>query len=95
MGSNIVPILWNLFKTSHENDLKMSDDHHKFRISVNDNEHEEIITYNELMDFITKNGENEDIVWKFKFKCIIGHQGPLIYTDPNYKGSKYNVLIEY
>jgi hypothetical protein len=33
------------------------------------------------MDFIEQNEENEDIVWIFK--CIIGHQGPLICTDPN------------
>ena len=49
--------------------------------------------YNELMDFIAKKKENEDIVWRFKH--IVGHQGPLIHTDPNYKGSKYNVLMEW
>jgi hypothetical protein len=47
--------------------------------------------YNILMHFIEKNKENDDIVWRFKH--IIGHQGPLICTDPNYKGSKYNVLM--
>ncbi len=73
------------FIQDHEYDLKMSDDHHKFRISVNDDEYEEIIMYSELMNFIEKNEENEDIVWKFKH--IIGHQGALICTDPNYKGS--------
>ncbi len=48
--------------------------------------------YNELMNFIKKNEENADIVWRLK--CIVRHQGPLIHTDPNYKGSKYNVLME-
>jgi hypothetical protein len=49
--------------------------------------------YNELMDFIKKNEENEDIV--SKFKCIVQHQGPLICIDPSYCGSKYNVLMEW
>jgi hypothetical protein len=40
-----------------------------------------------------KNQKNADIVWSFKF--IVRHQGPLICTDPNYKGSKYNVLMEW
>jgi hypothetical protein len=79
------------FIQDHEHDLKLSDDHHKFRISINDDEYEEIIMYNILMHFIEKNKENDDIVWRFKH--IIGHQGPLICTDPNYKGSKYNVLM--
>jgi hypothetical protein len=30
-------------------------------MSINDDEYEEIIMYNELMDFIKKNKENEDI----------------------------------
>ncbi len=81
------------FIQDHEHDLKLSDDHHKFRISINDDEYKEIIMYNELMDFIEKNKDNEDIVWKFKH--IVGHQGPLICPDPNYKGSKYNVLMEW
>jgi hypothetical protein len=49
--------------------------------------------YNELMGFIKKNEENEHIV--SKFKCIVQHQGPLISIDPNYYGSKYNVLKEW
>jgi hypothetical protein len=81
------------FIQDHEHDLKLSDDTHKFRISINDDKYNEIITYNEFIVFIKKNKENEDIVWKFK--CIVGHQGPLICIYPNYKGSKYNVLMEW
>ena len=29
----------------------------------------------------------------YKFRVIIGHKGPLKATDPNWKGSKWNVLI--
>ena len=44
----------------------------KFLSSINDDEYEEVILYNELMGYLQW---NEDIVWKFC--CIVGHQGPL------------------
>ena len=31
----------------------------------------------------------------FKFKAIIGHHGPLASSDPDWKGSKYNVQVEW
>ena len=31
----------------------------------------------------------------FKFRAIIGHQGPLKATNPDWKGSKYNVKVEW
>ena len=31
----------------------------------------------------------------FKFRAIIGYQGPLAATDPDWKGSKYNVQVEW
>jgi hypothetical protein len=77
----------------HQSKVRMSDDHHKFRISVNDDQYEEVTTYNELMDFIQKNEENDAIVWHFW--QIIGHQGPLLCSDPDYKGSKFNVMDEW
>jgi hypothetical protein len=51
--------------SDHESNVRRSDDHVKFRISVNEDEYEEIITYNKLMDFIEKNQENDAIVWLF------------------------------
>jgi hypothetical protein len=54
--------------SDHESNVRRSDNHVKFLISVNDDEYEEIITYNELMDFIEKNQENENsnILWVIK-----------------------------
>jgi hypothetical protein len=49
--------------SNHESNVRHSDDHVKFRISVNEDEYEEIITYNKLMDFIEKNQGNNAIVW--------------------------------
>jgi hypothetical protein len=51
--------------SDHESNVHHSDDHVKFRISINEDEYEEIITYNELMDFIEKNQENDAIMWQF------------------------------
>ena len=31
----------------------------------------------------------------FKFRVIVGHQGPLAASDPDWKGSKYNVHLEW
>jgi hypothetical protein len=51
------------FISDHESNVRRSDDHVKFRISVNEDKYEETITYNELLDFIEKNQENDAIVW--------------------------------
>jgi hypothetical protein len=51
--------------SDHESNVPRSDNHVKFRISVNEDKYEEIITYNELMDFIEKNQENDAMVWQF------------------------------
>ena len=31
----------------------------------------------------------------YRFRAIIGHEGPLKATDPNWKGSKWDVQIEW
>jgi hypothetical protein len=58
--------------SDHESNVRRSDNHVKFRISVNQDEYKEIITYNELMDFIEKNQDNDamcgnsDVFWVIK-----------------------------
>ena len=68
----------------------------KFRLKINKDQSEEIMSYNQLMDYIQK-GTNaeEDPDSLFKFRDIVAHQGPLESTDPNHKGSKYNVMVEW
>jgi hypothetical protein len=70
-----------------------SDVHHKFFISVTEDEYKETITYNLLLDFIQKNEENDNTVWHFSH--IVGHQGPLLRHDTDYNGLKFNVLVEW
>ena len=50
----------------------------------------------QLMDYIQKGTDGEeDPDSLFKFRDIVAHQGPLESTDPDQKGSKYNVMVEW
>ena len=68
----------------------------KFKLKINKDQAEEIMSYNQLMDYIQKGTDaEEDPDSLFKFRDIVEHQGPLESTDPNHKGSKYNVMVEW
>jgi hypothetical protein len=67
----------------HESLLEENPTRIKFRVSVNNDKAEEIITYNKMLEYITKD-EDSDIMWKFK--RIVSHEK---------KGSQINVLIEW
>ena len=68
----------------------------KFKLKINKDQAEEIMSYNQLMDYIQKGTDaEEDLDSLFKFRDIVAHQGPLESTDPNHKGSKYNVMVEW
>ena len=68
----------------------------KFRLKINKDQAEEIMSYNQLMDYIQKGTDAEqDPDSLFKFRDIVAHQGQLESTDPNHKGSKYNVMVEW
>ena len=68
----------------------------KFKLKINKDQVEEIMSYNQLMDYIQKGTDaEEDPDSLFKFRDIVAHQGPLESTDPNHKGSKYNVMVEW
>jgi hypothetical protein len=58
---------------------------------------DEIFTYNKIMDHIEKdkNDIESDTEQLFKFCCIAAHQGPLRSLDKDWKGSSYNVLVEW
>ena len=75
-----------------DRNLAVHPDHVKFRCSVNDNQYEEVLSYNEIIGHIEKD-ETDFGLWRFK--SITGHQGPLSQNDENYKGSRYNVLVNW
>ena len=58
---------------------------------------EELISYNQLIEHL-ENAQDHDMGMDqelYRFSAIIGHQGPLLASDPDWKGSKYNVQVEW
>jgi hypothetical protein len=64
----------------------------RFVCSVNNDKYKEIMTYNQILDHIEQSKEDA-IVWRFK--QIAGHEGPLTKNHPMWKGSIYNVRVEW
>ena len=68
----------------------------KFKLKINKDQAEEIMSYNQLMDYIQKGTDAEkDQDSLFKIRDIVAHQCSLTSTDPNHNGSKYNVMVEW
>ena len=68
----------------------------KFKLKINKDQAEEIMSCNQLMDYILKcTDAEEDPDSLFKFRDIVAHQGPLESTNPNHEWSKYNVMAEW
>ena len=76
----------------HDDTLEKDPDNMKFLCSINNDQYEEIMSYNQILHHIEKD-DNTDIVWKFK--DITAHQGPINRNHPDYKGSSYNVKVEW
>ena len=64
----------------------------KFKCSINDDLYEEVLAYHQILEYLEKATDNP-VLWKFK--SIVAHQGPLDASSPDYKGSMYNVQIEW
>ena len=76
----------------HQKQIIDSSKHKKFKVSRNNDQYEEILSYNEIVDYIEKQGE-EPLYWELRH--IVSHQGPLQAHHPSYKGSPYNVRVEW
>ena len=77
-----------LLDNQHDNAIDMIN----FHVDVGQGRAEAIISYVQILDHVDHQGPQEDL---YKFRAITGHQGPLSSQDENYKGSKYNVLVEW
>lgn len=75
----------------HEYSTIKSRDHVRFKVSAGD-KYEDIMTYDQIVSKIEQEMDS-DIVWKFK--RITAHEGPLAPNHRNYKGSLYNVMVEW
>jgi hypothetical protein len=75
----------------HDERVENNKDWVKVLLSLNDDTREEVITYNKLLGYLAKDSESETL---WKLKRITSHQGPLLPSHPDYKGSSYNLMIE-
>src|SRR5688500_13753554 len=74
----------------HQDQTENASTNVRFRCNINDETYDDILTYNQVMDYLAKD-DDDDIVWKFN--DIIGHQGPLSKSHAGYKRSLYNLTI--
>ena len=68
-----------------------------FILDIGNGKVEELISYNQLLEHLA-NYQDHDMGMDqelYKFRAIIGHQGLLLASDPDWKGSKYNVQVEW
>ena len=70
----------------------------KILLRIDDKKADEICSYNEVTEQLYSHFEKEftqdsDTMWKFR--TIKDHKGPLSSQNKEYKGSKYNVLVEW
>ena len=68
-----------------------------FILGIYEGKVEELITYNQLWDHLEQAEEQDNSMDQelYKFRAIIGHEGPIKAIDPNWKGNKYIVQIEW
>ena len=67
-----------------------------FILDIGNGKVEELISHNQLLEHLENAQDNDMGMGKelYRFRSIIGHQGPLLASEPDWKGSKYNVQVE-
>ena len=68
-----------------------------FILDIGNGKVEELISYNQLLEHLENTqdydmGMNQEL---YRLRAITGHQDPLLASDPDWKGSKYNVQVEW
>ena len=68
-----------------------------FTLDIGNGKAEELISYNQLLEHLEYAQDHDMGIDQelYRFRAIIGHQGPLLASDPDWKGSKYNVQVEW
>ena len=65
----------------------------RFRVVANNEQYEEIFAYNEIIDSLEEEDEHTDEIWNYS--AILDHQGPLTSKHKDYKGSQWNLFIQW
>jgi hypothetical protein len=68
--------------------------HIQFRVSINDYQYEELLSYSDIVNYINNN-EQEENNRTWNFKKITAHEGPLTPNDPSYNGSMWDIMVEW
>ena len=85
-----------IVKKIHDNDAE-NHERIKMLVAYDDDKIEELMSYNELSDIVSEQHDRESTGEQeiFSFREISDHVGPIKRSDPEYKGSSYNVLVEW
>ena len=85
-------VIEDIEQVDGERDQKLS-----FVLGIGNGKLEEILSYNQLVHHLeaAANDANKISDDRFKVRALIGHQRPLKPTDSNWKGCKYNVLVDW
>jgi hypothetical protein len=75
-----------------DRELKADPKRIKFICSMNNDAFEDIIAYSDILQHLERD-EDDNHVWKFR--RIMAHEGPLNSNHPSWKGSTYNVMVEW
>jgi hypothetical protein len=67
----------------------------QYLVSNYNEEIEEVLNYNEILSYISSQLTAPEESQVYTFSRILDHEGPLTAKHPNYKGSKYNLLIQW
>ena len=79
-----------------EQDATKQEDRLKYIFRKSNSNVDEMISYNQLMEYIERDNQAQTTGDSlFRFRDVIAHQGPLNSSDPDYKGSKDNVLVDW
>jgi hypothetical protein len=86
-------VVWAIIDKEKQQDPQYT----KFLCEVDGDVADKILTYNEILDHIEResNDLENDTEQVYKFREISAHQGPLRASDKDYKGSLYNILVEW
>ena len=79
------------------NEMDNNEEKTKFLCKLDSEDYDVIMDYNDILDLVERQYEEEinDPERLWTFKRILAHEGPLKPHHPNYKGSQYNVLLQW
>ena len=72
------------------------EDHLRFKLKIDGNQLDDLISYNQLMEYLydnTDTGQLDNGLYKFKY--IKDHRGPCTSSDHEYLECIYNLLLEW